>query len=178
MMPLDELCSNVYVLEHDGNVILIDSGTASMKKHLAALKGKTLEKILLTHGHFDHVQGASGFENVFLHEDDLNNFARINSFLPSFTPPKALPLEMKKIVFGGFTIQPISTPGHTPGSTVFLEEKTKTLFSGDSLFAGGGLGRTDLPLSNPFDYEKTLEKIASLDFNMLCPGHGETEKRI
>ena len=177
LRSLRKLSSNVYFLEDREKVLLVDCGVEELYPELQrALAGRLVERILVTHGHFDHVEGARFFPNkVFLHEEDGDNLATLNSFLPSFNPPQVLDLPMEKTRFGSFIVRPVHVPGHTPGSTVFFEEKNKVLFSGDSLFARGVLGRTDLPLGSLEDYGESLKKIYSLKYEMLCPGHGELE---
>jgi len=176
LRPRQTLSSNVYFLEHQNKLVLIDTGVCSLYPELKnAVGSRLVEKVLVTHGHFDHVEAAGFFEKAFLHKDDLNNLSELNSFMPSFQTPKVLPLDLKKIQFGPFSIQPIHVPGHTPGSTVYFEENSRVLFSGDSLFAGGVHGRTDLPLGNQTEYTKSVEKILALNYSLLCPGHGELE---
>jgi len=49
--------------------------------------------------------------------------------------------------------------------------KEKILFSGDTLFEKGIIGRTDIPGSNASDMRESLQKLTRLDFKTLCPGH-------
>ncbi|GBR77272.1 hypothetical protein NO2_1678, partial [Candidatus Termititenax persephonae] len=66
----------------------------------------------------------------------------------------------------------IPTPGHTPGSTCLLLENN--LFSGDMMFAGGYLGRTDFPGGSAADIQQSLQKLLALDDSVLVyPGHDE-----
>ncbi|MFN3910199.1 MAG: MBL fold metallo-hydrolase, partial [Candidatus Anstonellaceae archaeon] len=62
----------------------------------------------------------------------------------------------------------------TPGSISIFEKNTKILFSGDTLFAHGYFGRTDLGGSEK-DMKKSLEILKKIDWKVLCPGHGELE---
>jgi glyoxylase-like metal-dependent hydrolase (beta-lactamase superfamily II) len=63
-------------------------------------------------------------------------------------------------------------PGHTPGSAAFYDEKTKVLFSGDTLFRGD-YGRTDLPGGNEEKILQSLKRLLSMDGEIaVCPGHG------
>jgi len=64
----------------------------------------------------------------------------------------------------------INTPGHTRGSICIWYEKEKILFSGDTMF-DRGLGRTDLPTSEPKEMQKTVIKLLRLNHKILCPGH-------
>jgi hydroxyacylglutathione hydrolase len=65
----------------------------------------------------------------------------------------------------------IETPGHTRGSICIWYEKEKILFSGDTLFHNNLVGRTDLPTSSPADLKKSLDKLQSYKYAILCPGH-------
>lgn len=176
------LCSNVYFLKASAReMVLIDSGNGSAE-NLAEIKEfagrKKISFILLTHGHFDHAGGASALgAKTFLHARDIELMHEFNrEWAPAFRAPKALPLKTnKKFVFGGFALRVIETPGHSPGSVCFFDEKTKILFSGDTLFAGGAHGRTDLLGSNERAMQESLAKIRKLGWRVLCPGHGELE---
>ena len=72
------------------------------------------------------------------------------------------------------TVQVIHTPGHTPGSACYLLPKRGVLFTGDTLFSDG----TRLSRSVPFPgydgeaYRESLRLLASLDFDVICGGHG------
>jgi len=66
----------------------------------------------------------------------------------------------------------IHTPGHTPGSICLHEVQSKSLFSGDTIFPQGSIGRTDLPGGSPQDIVRSISKIAQLDITTLYPGHG------
>jgi glyoxylase-like metal-dependent hydrolase (beta-lactamase superfamily II) len=84
--------------------------------------------------------------------------------------------EFKTLNFGDYELEVINTPGHTPGSICILEKKTKTLFSGDTLFDKGIYGRTDLGGSE-IELKKSIKKLYELDWKILCPGHGQITKR-
>ena len=64
------------------------------------------------------------------------------------------------------------TPGHTEGSICLLHGKSKTLFTGDTVFTGGSVGRWDLATGNYDQLVSSLEKLRKLDFENLYPGHG------
>lgn len=69
----------------------------------------------------------------------------------------------------------IHTPGHTPGGICIYEPKSKSLFSGDTIFSDG-IGRTDLSGGNLADLKRSIEKILELKrksgIDKLYPGHG------
>ena len=66
-------------------------------------------------------------------------------------------------------IKVITTPGHTKDSVCFFYEDI--LFSGDTIFGQGYLGRTDFPESEPEKMQKSLEKLKKINYKILCPGH-------
>ncbi len=136
--------------------------------------GLTLEAILLTHGHFDHVGGVKELAAetgcaVYLCPEDL-------SMPPMFTAGKLhythTYSEGDTLNLAGLTIQVMCTPGHTPGSVCLLVEDT--LFSGDTLFAGS-CGRTDLPGGSWANIQNSLHRLSKLESNYwVRPGHGES----
>jgi len=174
-----DLCSNVYLLLDDERVLMIDCGDGSNFNEIQeALKGKELSKVILTHGHWDHIGGMCHIKtNGMLHGADLSIIVELNSVFPNFSklPENLLQLKSSSLKFGKFELEIIHTPGHTPGSVCIFEKKKKILFSGDTLFADGFFGRTDLIGGNYNKLMKSLEMIKKLDYKLLCPGHNETE---
>jgi hydroxyacylglutathione hydrolase len=153
--------------------------------------------VLLTHGHLDHVWsagpvcGAKGIP-AYIHPDDRELLS---------DPAKGLPLALGQQLFGGITFtEPDDVlfltdactltlagcdftvghvPGHTPGSVTFRSDEaandadnSKTLFSGDLLFAGS-IGRTDLPGGDDQAMLRSLARTIKLpDDTLVLPGHG------
>lgn len=73
--------------------------------------------------------------------------------------------------FGDFKV--LHTPGHTQGSCCFYSQEEKIMFSGDTLFACGGIGRTDLPGGSYEKLMQSLDKLAGYpDGITIYPGHG------
>lgn len=127
---------------------------------------------LVTHAHFDHVNGL---------EDLLNATNGIAYVQRSETPYlKSVKANMKpveggeKIKVGNIEITFIHTPGHTPGSQCFLVENN--LISGDTLFIGA-CGRCDLPGGNAQEMYESLNLLSKLsDSTVLFPGHNYSEE--
>ena len=181
-LPLGAYQTNCYVVHREGRCIVIDPGYEAGKV-LAFLeeKGLTLEAILLTHGHFDHVGAVRDLValtdcDVYLHPADT-------AMPPQMT---AGPLYYTHSLSGGQTLSlcgmeigVFHTPGHTPGSVCF--QIGSLLFTGDTLFAGS-CGRTDLPGGDWATITRSLQFLKTLEAPYkVFPGHGnattlETEK--
>ena len=175
-MALGAYQTNCYMIWAEGSdkCVVIDPGYEpqiildQIKK-----QGKTLQAILLTHGHFDHVGAVRTLAadtdcDVYICETDL-------SMPPQFT---AGPLyythtygEGDVVQLAGLSIRVIHTPGHTPGSVCLITEDR--MFSGDTLFAGS-CGRTDLPGGSWPQILQSLKRLKEMagDYKVY-PGHGE-----
>ncbi|MCL5774438.1 MAG: MBL fold metallo-hydrolase [Firmicutes bacterium] len=162
--------NNCYILadEDSRSAVIIDPGDneEDILKTVNEKKFK-VEKILLTHGHPDHVGAAEAASSetgapVYIHDEDKKLF-KIKAQKPV--------AENDSITFGKYTIKVLHTPGHTPGSVCFLADGK--LFSGDTVFAGS-VGRTDLPGGSYRDIMKSIkEKILPLSDDVeILPGHG------
>ncbi|MBE7032669.1 MAG: MBL fold metallo-hydrolase [Ruminococcaceae bacterium] len=181
-LVLGQLGVNCYLLTENNKAIVIDPGD-EVEKILSALedKGCSLEKILLTHGHFDHTGAVcdlakkTGAE-VFIHSGDevmLRDNSKNLSFLTGEevkTYEEATPLEtVEKLTFGNMEIKYFHTPGHSEGSVTYQVEDN--LFCGDLIFRGS-IGRYDFG-----DLRTELNSINFLlenfgDSVKLFPGHG------
>jgi glyoxylase-like metal-dependent hydrolase (beta-lactamase superfamily II) len=165
MRTNERVCSTVYVLEHEGKRLIIDSGDGKLAFNF------TPEICILTHGHYDHAKGVKPeWKNVFLHPADFSKKPYIT------VPPNAKKLDFATLSFGPFQLEMIHTPGHTDGSICILEKKSGLLFSGDTKFAQGDYGRTDLEGSEE-EMQKSLARIDKLGWKLLCPAHGYLEQR-
>ena len=136
--------------------------------------GLTLEAILLTHGHFDHVGAVRDLAadtgcQVWLCADDLALPTNLTAGPLCYTNTYA---EGTTLHLAGLDISVLQTPGHTPGSVCLLTENT--LFSGDTLFAGS-CGRTDLPGGSWEQMRSSLKRLSEIAANLwVLPGHGES----
>lgn len=152
--------------------------------------GLTVDAVLLTHGHFDHVGAVEAIVNatgcpLWMSQSDYTQFKTpINDFFYPIHDCDFAEVSFcedgEQIRAGNLTFTVLETPGHTPGSVCYL--CGDALFSGDTLFAGS-CGRTDLPGGDQRTIRRSLRRLADLpgDFKVY-PGHGEattleTERR-
>ncbi|WP_417796112.1 MBL fold metallo-hydrolase [Terasakiella pusilla] len=167
---------------------LVDPG-GDMDALLNAVEkeGITLEKILCTHGHLDHVgavaelskkanlpiEGPHTGDKFWI--DDLAKQAQQFGFpqSESFTPTRWLN-DGDQVTFGNVTLEVLHCPGHTPGHVVFFNKDTRVAIVGDVLFQGS-IGRTDFPKGNHADLINAIKtKLFPLgDDVVFIPGHGQ-----
>lgn len=176
-LPLGAYQTNCYILhqEESSSCVVIDPGyTPEVVLSFLERQGLTLEAILLTHGHFDHVGGVRDLAaetgcKVYLNPNDLSMPPRLTAGPLCYTDTYS---EGDTITPAGISFQVLSTPGHTPGSVCLIAENF--LFSGDTLFAGS-CGRTDLPGGSTSAIRASLRRLAALpqDYS-VHPGHGES----
>jgi hydroxyacylglutathione hydrolase len=128
----------------------------------------TITKILITHSHFDHINGVEALLNrtkakVYMNKVEAEFMKAVWSELVKVDSGDATQVGNVAITF-------LHTPGHTPGSQCFMVQNH--LISGDTLFIGA-CGRCDLPGSNPEDmYYSLTQKLAKLDDRTIVfPGH-------
>ena len=145
--------------------------------------GLSLEYIILTHGHFDHILGANAFREktgakIAVHELETEYLAdpeKSMTFLENGETVTAdiLLKDNDIITFGGVSLRVIHTPGHTKGSSCFISGDGKTMFSGDTLFKGT-IGRYDFYGGDYNILMESLKKLKSMEENYaIYPGHGD-----
>ncbi len=145
--------------------------------------GYKLSKVILTHGHGDHIMGleellAYGEAEVMIHAEDAVMLAdpELNLSIHmgrsfAFRKPVMELQDGQEIAVGKLKLRVVHTPGHTRGSICLVGEGL--VFSGDTLFSGG-VGRTDLPGGSMTTLMRSIrEKLLVLpDEKVVYPGHG------
>ena len=178
---------NTFLLSRDGadRAVMIDPGDEPDVLLGAVDKlDVTVEAILLTHTHFDHIGAVAPLARatgapVYCPELEVPVLGDIMSFVPfpGFGPFESYDAEHtlkggEKLELAGYEIDVLFTPGHSPGHVTFSIPDEQAIFSGDVLFQGS-IGRTDLPGG---DHATLLRSIAALlerypDETTVYPGH-------
>ena len=185
----NEMRQNIYVYscEATNEGVIIDPGHnfEETKKYVKENEIK-ITKILLTHGHYDHLlhaREAADFYNASLccHKNEkemlidpsINFSNRVFRTPVSFFPDMLLE-EGDEVRVGKGMLKVLHTPGHTPGCICFYDEASSKIFTGDTLFLES-IGRTDFPKSSTEAIIKNIkEKLFTLpECVEAYPGHGE-----
>lgn len=185
-LTVGEMEENCYIITGPGDTaIVIDPGAAAelIAGELDSRK-LSLRKILLTHGHFDHIGAAQWLREHYYapvyvggeDEEMLSDRKKSGADMLPYAPfhPVEADARLKDgdvICEGSMKIKVISTPGHSKGSVCYMVEDC--IFTGDTLFKGS-VGRTDLYGGDPKTLAESLKKLTGLqgEYRLFC-GHGE-----
>lgn len=184
--PFQQNCTVLWCPETMKGAAVDPGGDLDRVLRTVEAKGVTLEKILVTHGHLDHVGGVAELSEKFslpiegpqiedkFWIDGMPMQAEMFGFPPtrSFTPDRWLE-EGDTVTVGNQTLNVYFCPGHTPGHIVFIHEPSKLAVVGDVLFQGS-VGRTDFPKGDHATLIRSInEKLLPLgDEYAFIPGHG------
>ena len=183
--PFQENCYLV-VDETTNRAVLVDPGDdATQIVEMVRASKAELDAIWLTHAHIDHIGAIAEVRRrydvpVHLHPLDLPYYERLSAraaemYGIEFEQPDGPHHELAEgdvLSVGNLRFTVMHVPGHAPGLVSFNGEGVS--LSGDLLFAGS-IGRTDLPLSNPFDMDASLERFSALPGETIVyPGHGSS----
>ena len=174
-MALGAYQTNCYMIwaEESNKCVVIDPGyDADTVLDQAKKQGKTIEAILLTHGHFDHVGAVRDIAAetdcaVYICPEDLSMPPQLTAGPLYYTHTYG---EGDVLQLAGLSIRVIQTPGHTRGSVCLITGDA--MFSGDTLFEGS-CGRTDLPGGDWAVILQSLKRLKQMtkDYKVY-PGHG------
>jgi glyoxylase-like metal-dependent hydrolase (beta-lactamase superfamily II) len=159
MLTVGQIGENCFLFRPQGGdqLLIVDPGEEA-ERILAAVEamGGTVEAILLTHCHFDHIGAVAPVARatgapVYCPEIEVPLLADIMAYVPweGFGPYESY--DADEIVRGGETLElagmeidVVFTPGHSPGHVTYAVKDEPAIFSGDVLFQGS-VGRVDLP---------------------------------
>lgn len=155
--------STSYLVIGESKAVMIDCGmTATPLMSMIRQITQLPIELLLTHAHPDHYGAASEFDCIWLNEKD---FAVLDQLEPVFSGMGVAPLLRERVhvftdgyVFdlGNRSLLAAELPGHTPGSTVFIDEAEKVIFSGDAV-GSGDIVLMSVPLASGLkDYKQAL----------------------
>ncbi|HIF9528590.1 TPA: MBL fold metallo-hydrolase [Photobacterium damselae] len=184
--PFQQNCSIVWCDKTNQAAIIDPGGDINVIKQTVQELGLTATKLLLTHGHLDHVGGTEPLaqelnvpvigpqkEDIFWlqglpRQSEMFGFPMTEAFDPTQWLEDG-----DTVTVGEEVLSVLHTPGHTPGHVVFFSDSAKVAFVGDVLF-NGGIGRTDFPRG---DYQTLINSIKGKLWPLgndvtFIPGHG------
>lgn len=158
----------MYLLEGSDSAILIDTGThiPELRQVVDSLTDKPY-KVIITHVHPDHAGSIDAFSDVWINEADTAN---LRQMFPDHKCSIHYFREGQTFNLGGRILEVVFTPGHTPGSTTFMDKKYGYGFSGDS-FGNGNLLLTGTFSTLRESCMKTMEYMVENHIRFLFNGH-------
>lgn len=192
--------NNTYVIS-DGAGLLVVDPSADVERILQMIGDRTLDAIICTHHHHDHVGALRELKEATgasVYASAIDAPVIENQPAPPFGPTAdscKVDVTLKDndvVTVGNMRWKVIATPGHTPGGIcLFLDseygeyiERANVLISGDTLFAGS-IGRTDFEGGNDAQMKRSLKRLSQLpDDTLVLPGHnslttiGDEQRRV
>lgn len=180
LAPSHPFSSNCYLISSAGEYAVIDpSSPFSAEK----VDGK-VKYILLTHSHFDHILEIDSWVNAgaevliserevdFLADPGRNCYRLYDGSEEGYFGKAYAVADGEEFILGNENFKLLHLPGHTIGSSAYIF--SDCAFVGDTVFAGGGYGRWDLPSGDMFALYGSIKKVKELpDSLVLYSGHGE-----
>ena len=170
-----EVTNNIWIVGNDAEVVVFDAAH-DPDAIVAAVSGRKVTSIVLTHGHNDHINAAVPVRDavdapILLHPDDRMLWDVV---WPGESPDRDL-MPGAAVTGGGHELRVLHTPGHSPGCCSFHDATSGAVFSGDTLFCGGP-GATGRSFSDePTILRSIRDRLLSLpDHTVVHTGHGES----
>ena len=182
---------NVYLVM-DKKPILVDAGMMAgptlknIKKYIDPAR---IEMIVLTHCHHDHSGAAPALKEatgarLLLSEKEVGAVGDELASVSYLFGQQAAVYEVDETLkegmvldIGDWKLEVLETPGHSQGSLCLYERQEKVLFSGDTVFPDGNIGRTDMYGGSTPELVESITRLTGLDVNTMYPGHMETTSR-
>ena len=183
--PVQENCFIVRAKDSD-RAVIVDPGEEAQRllDALQALGIHTLEAILVTHTHFDHIGAVAPVARatgapVYCPELEKQVLANVMDYVPwpGFGPFESYDADHtvaggERMELAGLQFEVLSTPGHSPGHVTYALGDEQALFSGDVLFQGS-VGRVDLPGGDWPTLQSSIETllVSFPEETTVYPGH-------
>ena len=170
------LCSNIFIFAEGDTISLVDTGSGmepnavSPQLRQLGLKIEGVTRVVITHGHIDHIGGLTEIcehssPEILVHQSDADDLKSLG--IKSIVYMK----DGDNVRLGRRDLRVIHTPGHTEGSVCLHDNEI--ILTGDTAFPGGYFGRTDLPSGDWRKLIDSLDRLSRLDVQVMLPGHGE-----
>lgn len=187
------MVNSYIIISENGDAVLIDAPCGADRiLNIASQNNAVIKKILITHGHCDHIESLNEIAEatgavVYIHKNDVSKLTDSYSNLSDNFKPylrnrnislydKAIPVSDNDVItLDELNFKVMHTPGHTSGCVCYIIDNI--IFSGDTLF-NMSIGRTDMYDGNSKTLLQSLKKLSEFSGNFddytIFAGHGET----